>query len=454
MLDKVLIANRGEIALRILRACRELDIPVVAAYSSADRDQKHVLLAEEAVCIGPPSATNSYLNKAALMSTAEVAGATAIHPGYGFLSENADFADSVEESGFIFIGPSADTIRLMGDKTSAIQEMMAAGVPCVPGSGKPLGTDETENRDIAERIGYPVLIKAVGGGGGRGMHVVYDPGNLTGAIEMARREAASAFGNPEVYMEKYLEAPRHVEVQVLCDTHGNAIHLGERDCSAQRRHQKVVEESPAPGITPEQREEIGALCVQACKRIGYRGAGTFEFLYENGEFFFIEMNTRIQVEHPVTEMVTGVDLVAEQLRIAAGEKLRYTQDDIRIQGHAIECRVNAEHPETFAPSPGRITQYHTPGGPGIRIDSHMYAGYSVPPYYDSLIGKLIAHGNTRDIARARMSMAISEMIVEGVHTNLPLHEWIMQDPTFAQGGFSIHWLEKRLRERLNADLQD
>ncbi|MGB7755693.1 MAG: acetyl-CoA carboxylase biotin carboxylase subunit [Salinisphaera sp.] len=448
MLDKVLIANRGEIALRILRACRQLDIPVIAAYSTADRDQKHVLLAEEAVCIGPPSATASYLNMAVLMSTAEVAGASAIHPGYGFLSENADFAESVEQSGFTFIGPRAETIRLMGDKTSAIQEMMAAGVPCVPGSGKPLTADDVENREIADRIGYPVIIKAVGGGGGRGMHVVYEPDDLAGAVDMARREAASAFGNPQVYMEKYLELPRHVEVQVLCDTHGNAIHLGERDCSPQRRHQKVVEESPAPGITPEQREHIGTLCVEACKRIGYRGAGTFEFLYENGEFHFIEMNTRIQVEHPVTEMVTGVDLVAEQLRVAAGEKLRYTQDDIVIRGHAIECRVNAEHPETFAPSPGKITQYHAPGGPGIRMDSHMYAGYTVPPYYDSLIGKLIAHGDTRDAARARMDMALSEMVVEGIHTNLALHEWIMNDPDFAAGGVSIHWLEKKIRERL------
>ncbi len=448
MLEKVLIANRGEIALRILRACRQLDIPVVAAYSSADRDQKHVLLAEEAVCIGPPNATASYLNMASLMSTAEVAGATAIHPGYGFLSENADFAESVEQSGFIFIGPRAETIRLMGDKTSAIQEMMAAGVPCVPGSGKPLTADDVENRQIADRIGYPVIIKASGGGGGRGMHVVYEADDLAGAVDLARREASSFFGNSSVYMEKYLELPRHIEIQVLADEHGNAIHLGERDCSPQRRHQKVVEESPAPGITQEQRDEIGALCVAACKRIGYRGAGTFEFLYENGEFHFIEMNTRIQVEHPVTEMVTGVDLVAEQLRIAAGEPLRYTQDDIVLRGHAIECRVNAEHAETFAPSPGKIEQYHAPGGPGIRMDSHMYAGYSVPPHYDSLIGKLLAHGDTRDAARARMDMALSEMVVEGIHTNLALHQWIINDPDFAKGGTSIHWLEKKIRERL------
>ena len=450
MLEKVLIANRGEIALRILRACRQLDIPVVAAYSSADRDQKHVLLAEEAVCIGPPNATASYLNMASLMSTAEVAGATAIHPGYGFLSENADFAESVEQSGFIFIGPRAETIRLMGDKTSAIQEMMAAGVPCVPGSGKPLTADDVENRQIADRIGYPVIIKASGGGGGRGMHVVYEADDLAGAVDLARREASSFFGNSSVYMEKYLELPRHIEIQVLADEHGNAIHLGERDCSPQRRHQKVVEESPAPGITQEQRDEIGALCVAACKRIGYRGAGTFEFLYENGEFHFIEMNTRIQVEHPVTEMVTGVDLVAEQLRIAAGEPLRYTQDDIVLRGHAIECRVNAEHPETFAPSPGKIEQYHAPGGPGIRMDSHMYAGYSVPPHYDSLIGKLLAHGDTRDAARARMDMALSEMVVEGIHTNLALHQWIINDPDFAKGGTSIHWLEKKIRERLGS----
>src|SRR5699024_7245140 len=412
MLEKVLIANRGEIALRILRACRELNIPVVAVYSAADRDLKHVLLAEEAVCIGPPSAAESYLQVPAIMSAAEVTGATAVHPGYGFLSENADFAESVEQSDFTFIGPRADTIRLMGDKTSAIQEMQAAGVPCVPGSGAPLGSDNRINRQLANHIGYPVIIKAVGGGGGRGMHVVYDDKTLAGAIDLARREAASAFGNPAVYMEKYLERPRHIEVQVLADNHGNAIHLGERDCSVQRRNQKVIEESPAPGITEQQRDHIGELCVAACKRIGYRGAGTFEFLYENGEFHFIEMNTRIQVEHPVTEMVTGVDLVAEQLRIADGKPLRYGQNDIRIRGHAFECRINAEHPETFIPSPGRITQYHAPGGPGIRMDSHIYTGYAVPPHYDSLIGKLIAFGDTRDSARARLRMALSEMVVD------------------------------------------
>ena len=444
MLEKVLIANRGEIALRILRACRELNIPVVAVYSAADRDLKHVLLAEEAVCIGPPSAAESYLQMPAIMSAAEVTGATAVHPGYGFLSENADFAESVEQSDFTFIGPRADTIRLMGDKTSAIQEMQAAGVPCVPGSGAPLGSDNRINRQLANHIGYPVIIKAVGGGGGRGMHVVYDDKTLAGAIDLARREAASAFGNPAVYMEKYLERPRHIEVQVLADNHGNAIHLGERDCSVQRRNQKVIEESPAPGITEQQRNHIGELCVAACKRIGYRGAGTFEFLYENDQFHFIEMNTRIQVEHPVTEMVTGVDLVAEQLRIAAGEPLRYTQDDIKLRGHAFECRINAEHPETFIPAPGRITEYHAPGGPGIRMDSHVYTGYTVPPYYDSLIGKLIAYGDNRDSARARARLALSEMIIEGIQTNIELHQRVIEDPRHVQSAVPIHYLEEEL----------
>ncbi|MDT0634978.1 acetyl-CoA carboxylase biotin carboxylase subunit [Spectribacter hydrogenoxidans] len=445
MLDKVLIANRGEIALRILRACRELGIDVVAAYSTADREQKHVLLAEEAVCIGPAPAAQSYLNMAALMSTAEVTGATGIHPGYGFLSENADFAESAERSGFIFIGPTAETIRLMGDKTSAIQEMQTAGVPCVPGSGGPLADDDAGNRRIAKEIGYPVIVKAVGGGGGRGMHVVYEQSALAGAIDMARREAASAFGNPLVYMEKYLETPRHIEIQVLADHHGNVIHLGERDCSVQRRNQKVIEESPAPGITPEERERIGALCVAACQRIGYRGAGTFEFLYENGEFHFIEMNTRIQVEHPVTEMVTGVDLVAEQLRIADGQKLRWRQEDIRFTGHAIECRINAEHPETFVPAPGRIEKYHAPGGPGIRVDSHAYGGYTVPPHYDSMIGKLIAHGENRAAASARMRNALTEMVVEGIHTNIALHQRILGEHAHIDGGVHIHYLEQLLR---------
>ena len=445
MLDKVLIANRGEIALRILRACRELGIDVVAAYSTADREQKHVLLAEEAVCIGPAPAAQSYLNMAALMSTAAVTGATGIHPGYGFLSENADFAESAERSGFIFIGPTAETIRLMGDKTSAIQEMQTAGVPCVPGSGGPLADDDAENRRIAKEIGYPVIVKAVGGGGGRGMHVVYEQSALAGAIDMARREAASAFGNPLVYMEKYLETPRHIEIQVLADHHGNVIHLGERDCSVQRRNQKVIEESPAPGITPEERERIGELCVAACQRIGYRGAGTFEFLYENGEFHFIEMNTRIQVEHPVTEMVTGVDLVAVQLRIADGQKLRWSQEDIRFTGHAIECRINAEHPETFVPAPGRIEKYHAPGGPGIRVDSHAYGGYTVPPHYDSMIGKLIAHGENRAAASARMRNALTEMVVEGIHTNIALHQRILGERAHIAGGVHIHYLEQLLR---------
>ena len=445
MLEKVLIANRGEIALRILRACRELGIDVVAAYSTADREQKHVLLAEEAVCIGPPPATQSYLNMAALMSTAELTGASAIHPGYGFLSENADFAESVERSGFTFIGPTAETIRLMGDKTSAIQEMQAAGVPCVPGSGGPLPEDEAENKRIARKVGYPVLVKAVSGGGGRGMHVVYEESSLISAIDMARREAASAFGNPAVYMEKYLETPRHIEIQVMADSHGNVIHLGERDCSIQRRNQKVIEECPAPGITEAQRAEIGEICVAACKRIGYRGAGTFEFLYENGEFHFIEMNTRIQVEHPVTEMVTGVDLVAEQLRVAAGHELRWRQEDIEMRGHAIECRINAEHPRTFVPAPGKIEKFHAPGGPGIRLDSHAYGGYTVPPHYDSLLGKLIAHGDNRDSSRARLRTALSEIVVEGIHTNITLHRHILEQPAYHEGGVDIHYLERLLR---------
>jgi acetyl-CoA carboxylase biotin carboxylase subunit len=445
MLDKVLIANRGEIALRILRACRELGIDVVAAYSTADREQKHVLLAEEAVCIGPAAAAQSYLNMAALMSTAEVTGADAIHPGYGFLSENADFAESVERSGFTFVGPAAETIRLMGDKTSAIREMQAAGVPCVPGSGEPLPDDDSANRRTAGKIGYPILIKAVNGGGGRGMHVVYEESSLVSAIDMARREAANAFGNPDVYLEKYLETPRHIEIQVLADSHGNAIHLGERDCSIQRRNQKVIEECPAPGITEAQRAGIGELCVAACKRIRYRGAGTFEFLYENGEFHFIEMNTRIQVEHPVTEMVTGIDLVAEQLRVAAGDKLHWRQEDIEWRGHAIECRINAEHPRTFVPAPGRIDKFHAPGGPGIRLDSHVYGGYTVPPHYDSLIGKLIAHGENRDAARARLRTALSEIVVEGIHTNISLHRHILEQPAHRNGGVDIHYLERLLR---------
>lgn len=445
MLEKVLIANRGEIALRILRACRELEIATVAIYSTADRDQKHVLLADEAVCIGPPPSKDSYLNLGSIISAAEVTNATAIHPGYGFLSENADFAESVEKSGFVFIGPNAQTIRLMGDKTSAIAEMMEAGVPCVPGSGGPLDIDaDKDNLAIAERIGYPVIIKASGGGGGRGMYVVRDASKLVESVGLASNEAASAFGNPIVYMEKFLENPRHIEVQILGDGRGNAIHLGERDCSLQRRHQKVVEEAPAPGITAEQRAEIGELCVKACERMQYRGAGTFEFLYEDGGFYFIEMNTRIQVEHPVTEYITGVDLVREQLLIAAGLPLSYRQSDIEINGHAIECRINAEDPENFFPSPGKVKQYHSPGGPGVRIDSHLYAGYTVPPHYDSMIGKLITHGIDRRSAMARIRTALSEMVIDGIKTNIPLHQRIMLDPGFIKGGVNIHYLEKML----------
>ena len=449
MIEKLLIANRGEIALRILRACRELGIQPVAAYSAADRDLKHVLLADEAVCIGPASATGSYLNMAALMSAAEVTNCTAIHPGYGFLSENADFAESVERSGFIFVGPTADVIWIMGDKTAAIAEMKAAGVPCVPGSDGVLPDDEDQIRAIAQRVGYPVLIKAAAGGGGRGMHVVQSEASLISSVNLARQEAAAAFGNGAVFLEKFLQTPRHIEFQVLADNHGNVVHLGERDCSLQRRHQKVVEECPAPGITEAQREEIGSLCVEACKRIGYRGAGTFEFLYENGSFYFIEMNTRIQVEHPVTEMVSGVDLVRAQLRVASGEPLGFTQDDVCMRGHAIECRVNAEHPRSFVPSPGEIRMYHPPGGPGIRVDSHLYSGYRVPPHYDSMVGKLIAHSDTRESALARMRQALSEMVVEGIQTNLELHQQIMVDPGFVAGGVHIHHLETLLRQWLD-----
>lgn len=444
MLDKVLIANRGEIALRILRACRELEIATVAVYSTADRDQKHVLLADEGVCIGPPASRDSYLNLGAIISAAELTNATAIHPGYGFLSENADFAESVEKSGFIFIGPTAQTIRVMGDKTEAIAEMLKAGVPCVPGSGGALKDDDQGNLAIAEKIGYPVIVKAAGGGGGRGMHVVRQASDLIQAIDMASTEAASAFGNPAVYMEKFLENPRHIEIQVLGDGRGKAIHLGERDCSLQRRHQKVVEEAPAPGITLEQRSEIGAVCVNACERMQYRGAGTFEFLYEDGQFYFIEMNTRIQVEHPVTEYVTGVDLVREQLLIAAGLPLSYEQADIEWRGHAMECRINAENPENFMPSPGKVTQYHAPGGPGVRIESHLYAGYTVPPHYDSMIGKLITHGIDRRSAMARMRNALSEAVIEGIKTNIPLHQRILLDAGFIKGGVNIHYLEKML----------
>jgi acetyl-CoA carboxylase, biotin carboxylase subunit len=444
MLDKVVIANRGEIALRILRACKELGIKTVAVHSTADRDLKHVKLADETICIGRASAKESYLNVPSLIAAAEVTGAVAIHPGYGFLSENADFAEQVEKSGFIFVGPRAETIRLMGDKVSAINAMKKAGVPCVPGSGGPIGDDTKENASIAKRIGYPVIIKAAGGGGGRGMRVVRAESELVNSIALTKSEAGQFFNNDMVYMEKYLENPRHIEIQVLADGQGNAIYLGERDCSMQRRHQKVVEEAPAPGITEEMRQFIGARCVRACLEIGYRGAGTFEFLYENGEFYFIEMNTRIQVEHPVTEMVTGVDLIKEQLKIAAGQPLTIKQEDIRMKGHAIECRINAEDPQTFLPAPGKIEWFHAPGGLGVRWDSHIYSGYTVPPYYDSMIGKLICYGDSRDTAIARMRQALDEIVVEGIKTNIPLQKEIMRDENFALGGTNIHYLHKKL----------
>jgi acetyl-CoA carboxylase, biotin carboxylase subunit len=447
MLDKVVIANRGEIALRILRACHALGIKTVAVHSTVDRNLKHVGMADESVCIGPASASESYLNIPAIIAAAEVTDAEAIHPGYGFLSENADFAERVEKSGFVFIGPTAAVIRLMGDKVEAIRAMKAAGVPCVPGSGGPLGDDMRENGRIAHEIGYPVIIKASGGGGGRGMRVVHTEAALHNAIVTTRSEAKAAFNNDQVYMEKFLENPRHIEIQVLADGQGNAVHLGERDCSMQRRHQKVVEEAPAPGISAEQRARIGAVCVEACKRIGYRGAGTFEFLFENGEFYFIEMNTRIQVEHPVTELITGVDLVREQLLIAAGEKLSLRQEDIRIGGHSIECRVNAEDPDTFMPSPGLIKRFHPAGGPGVRLDTHIYDGYRIPPNYDSMIAKLIVHGADREQAIARMRIALAELVVEGIKTNIPLQQRIMADAGFQQGGMNIHYLEKRIAER-------
>jgi len=445
MIEKIVIANRGEIALRILRACRALGIKTVALHSEADREAKYVRLADESVCIGPAAAKDSYLNIPAVISAAEVTDAQAIHPGYGFLSENADFAERVEQSGFIFIGPRADTIRLMGDKISAIEAMKKAGVPTVPGSDGPVNdVDDRENLRLAEKIGYPVIIKAAGGGGGRGMRVVHTEAALKNAISLTRTEAKTAFNNDIVYMEKYLENPRHIEFQVLADEHGNAVHLGERDCSMQRRHQKVVEEAPAPGLPERLRHKIGERCAEACRKIGYRGAGTFEFLYENGEFYFIEMNTRVQVEHPVTEMITGVDIVREQIMIASGEKLSIRQKDIAWRGHAIECRINAEDPKTFMPSPGRITMYHPPGGPGIRVDTHVYSNYFVPPYYDSMVGKLIAFGDTREIAIARMRIALSEMVLEGIKTNIPLHMDIMNDAAFQAGGVNIHYLEKKL----------
>ena len=447
VLEKLVIANRGEIALRILRACHSMGIKTVAVHSTVDRNLKHVALADEAVCIGPAPGTDSYLNIPAIIAATEVTDALAVHPGYGFLAENADFAERVEQSGFIFVGPRPETIRLMGDKVSAITAMREAGVPCVPGSDGALSDDLAENQAIARRIGYPVIIKAAAGGGGRGMRVVHTEAHLSNALQLTRREAQTIFGDGTIYMEKFLTNPRHVEVQVMADQHGNAIHLGERDCSTQRRHQKVIEEAPAPGITPQQRAEIGGICVEACKRIGYRGAGTFEFLYDSGHFYFIEMNTRIQVEHPVSEMITGVDLIKEQIRVAAGEKLSYTQDDIVIRGHAIECRINAEDAESFMPCPGTISSFHAPGGPGIRVESHIYDGYRVPPDYDSMIGKMIAHGEDRHVAIARMRMALDETVLEGIKTNIPLHKWLLRDPGFVEGGFNIHYLEKRLKAR-------
>lgn len=447
MFDKILIANRGEIALRIERACRELGIKTVAVHSEADADAKYVKLADESVCIGPASSQLSYLNVPAIISAAEVTDAEAIHPGYGFLSENADFAERVEQSGFVFIGPTAETIRTMGDKVAAKETMKKAGVPCVPGSPGALGDDSEEIMKVARAIGFPVIIKASGGGGGRGMRVVHAEGALLAAVALTSGEAQAAFGNSTVYLEKYLENPRHIEVQVLADQFKNAVYLGERDCSMQRRHQKILEEAPAPGLLPKMRTKIGERCADACRKMGYRGVGTFEFLYENGEFYFIEMNTRVQVEHPVTEMITGIDIVQEQIRVAAGERLRFKQRDIEFRGHAVECRINAEDPYTFMPSPGRITQFHVAGGPGVRVDSHVYHNYYVPPYYDSMLGKLITYGATREQALARMRTALSEMVVEGVKTNIPLHQDLMNDAAFLQGGVSIHYLEQKLAKR-------
>jgi len=446
ILEKVLIANRGEIALRILRACKELDIRTVAVHSSADTELMHVRLADESICIGPPQSKDSYLNVPAIISAAEVSNATAIHPGYGFLAENADFADQVEKSGFIFIGPTADTIRLMGDKVSAIQAMKIAGVPTVPGSDGPLTDDSERTLEIARGIGYPVIVKAAAGGGGRGMRVVHNEAALLNSIQVTQSEAAAAFGSDVVYLEKFLQKPRHVEIQVLADGQGNAVHLGDRDCSLQRRHQKVLEEAPAPGIPDDIRAAVAESCVNACIKIGYRGAGTFEFLYEDGGFYFIEMNTRVQVEHPVTEMITGVDIVKEQLRIAAGQPLSFTQSEVKFFGHSFECRINAEDPKTFLPSPGKVTTFHPPGGPGIRVDSHLYDGYTVPPYYDSLIGKIISFGENRQVALARMRQALEEMVVEGIRTNTALHQDLVRDKAFASGGVSIHYLESKLED--------
>ncbi len=447
MFEKILIANRGEIALRIQRACREMGIKTVVVHSEADREAKYVRLADESVCIGPAASRDSYLNMPAIIAAAEVTDAEAIHPGYGFLSENADFADRVEKSGFVFIGPRPESIRLMGDKVSAKQAMIEAGVPVVPGSPGALPEDPAEILRLASEVGYPVIIKAAGGGGGRGMRVVHTEAALLNSVAMTKSEAGAAFNNPEVYLEKFLENPRHIEIQVLADGGRNAVWLGERDCSMQRRHQKVIEEAPAPGIARKLIERIGERCAEACRKMQYRGAGTFEFLYENDEFYFIEMNTRIQVEHPVTELITGIDLVQQQIRVAAGEKFTLRQRDISFKGHALECRINAEDPFTFVPSPGRVTNWHTPGGPGVRIDSHVFNGYFVPPYYDSMIAKVITYGDTREQAVARMSIALSEMVVEGIKTNIPLHRDLMADSRFMAGGTSIHYLEHKLAAR-------
>ncbi len=444
MFEKILIANRGEIALRVQRACRELGIKTVAVHSEADKEAKYVKLADESVCIGPASSALSYLNIPAVISAAEVTDAQAIHPGYGFLSENADFAERVEQSGFVFIGPRAETIRLMGDKVSAKNAMKQAGVPCVPGSEGALNDDPVDTIKTAKKVGYPVIIKAAGGGGGRGMRVVHTEAALINAVNLTKAEAKAAFGNPMVYMEKFLENPRHIEIQILADQHGNAVYLGDRDCSMQRRHQKIIEEAPSPLLSTKIRDKIGERCAEACRKIKYRGAGTFEFLYENGEFYFIEMNTRLQVEHTVTEMITGLDLVQQQIFVAAGEKLKFRQRDIVLRGHAIECRINAEDPYNFVPSPGKIGTFHMPGGPGVRIDTHAYAGYTVPSNYDSMIGKLITYGVTREQAIARMRIALSEMMIDGIKTNIPLHADLMADAAFHIGGTSIHYLEQKL----------
>ncbi|MFT7387095.1 MAG: acetyl-CoA carboxylase biotin carboxylase subunit [Candidatus Endobugula sp.] len=444
MIKKMVIANRGEIALRILRACKELDIKTVAVHSTVDRDLKHVRLADEAICIGPNASKDSYLNIPAIISAMEITDSVAVHPGYGFLAENANFAEQVQKSGFIFIGPDADVIRMMGDKVAAIVAMKKAGVPTVPGSDGELPEDKEECMRIAKRIGYPIIIKAASGGGGRGMRVVHTESALITSIHVTQSEAGAAFGDDTVYMEKFLQNPRHVEVQIISDGQGNTIHLGDRDCSMQRRHQKVIEEAPAPGIPQELREGVYASCVKACNDIGYRGAGTFEFLYEDGGFYFIEMNTRIQVEHPVSEMITGIDLIKEQIRVCSGEKLSYTQDDVVLRGHSFECRINAEDPKTFMPSPGTVSTYHPPGGLGVRVDSHLYSGYKVPPFYDSMIAKVITHGETREIALRRMRNALDEMVIEGIRSNIPLQQELVRDSAFAEGGVNIHYLEKKL----------